>query len=371
MKVKQIEVIPVQIPVDDRVRIRDAYGWKTDSRYNIVRITDENGNIGLGEATFTDVWSGERLSGSKEVIENVLFPAIRDCDIFDIVAALRNMDKAIYGHLSSKAAVEMALFDLMGKALNVPLYKLLGGRIRERVPIKFSISAVSGQDLLKAVEFALERGIRTVKIKVGMGRQADIERVKAVYEAFGSELRIAVDANNAWRLEEAKYMLDRLAAFDLLFVEQPLSRDELRDWEELRRFTSLPLVVDEGVFTPEQAWQALSAGVADVYSVYPGKNGGIVKTVRILNMVQSAKKIGLLGSNLELGIASAAMAHVGVSNESVDDLTYPSDIIGPLYHKDDILATPLPYEPGAVRAPEGAGLGVELDENKLEFYRIH
>ena len=112
MKIARVEVIPIRMPVIDRVRIRDSYGWKTDSRYNIVRITGDNGVTGVGEASFTDVWSGERQSASKEVIENVLIPAIMPLDLFDVRRVVAAMDKAVYGHLSSKAAVEMAVLDL-------------------------------------------------------------------------------------------------------------------------------------------------------------------------------------------------------------------------------------------------------------------
>jgi len=370
LKIDRIEVIPIRIPIEERLRIRDSYGWKTDSSYNILRIYDESGNIGLGETTFTDVWSGERQFGSKEVIEQVLFPAVKGFDIFDIHAVLAKMDQVIFGHLSSKAAIEMAVFDLMGKAVNLPLYKLIGGKTKEQIPIKFSISAIDDDRILDIVSFAVEKGIKTVKIKVGTGEKEDLARVAKVYGKFGEEIRIAVDANNAWRLDEAKRMIDKLSLFNLLFVEQPLSREELDGWQELRQMTAVPLVMDEGIFTPSQAWNALKAGAADIYSVYPGKNGGIVKTNNILHMVKTAKRIGLLGSNLELGIASAAMTHVGISNENIDDLIYPSDIIGPLYHKDDVVSKPLSYGSGAIRAPEGAGLGIELDEEKLAFYRI-
>ena len=370
MKIARVEVIPILMPVIDLVRIRDAYGWKTDSRYNIVRITGDNGVTGVGEASFTDVWSGERQSASKEVIENVLIPAIMPLDLFDVRRVVAAMDKAVYGHLSSKAAVEMAVLDLVARTLGVPLYRLLGGRVRDKIPLKFSVSAINGEPLLDIVEFALEHGIRTVKVKVGTGMERDLDRLETVRRAFGDKIRIAVDANNAWRLDEAKAMLERMEPYNPLFIEQPLARDDIAGFRELRRMTSRPIVMDESVFTVDQAWRALKEDAVDIVSVYPNKNGGVLKTQQILALTGAAKKIGLLGSNLELGVGSAVMAHVGVSNENIDDLTYPSDIIGPFYHKDDIITKPLPCEDGCISVPESPGIGVDIDEEKLRFYRV-
>lgn len=371
MKLKRVEALPIRMPISEELRIKDAYGWKQESRYVIVRLTDEDGTVGIGEATFTDVWSGERQAASIEVIEQVLFPAIRSLDLLDIRRIIAAMDRAIQGHLSSKAAVECAVLDIVAQKLGVPLYQLLGGRVREHIPLKFSISAINDEKrLVSIVRFALSRGIRTVKVKVGTGMERDLARLETIYREFGSDVRIAVDANNAWRLDEAKIMIDKIMKYDPLFIEQPLARDDLRGHSELRRFTACPIVIDESAFTVEQAWRVLVESAADVISVYPNKNGGVLKTQRILDMAGAAKKIGLLGSNLELGIGSAVMAHVGTANENVDDLIYPSDIIGPLYHNDDIIIKPLPYGDGCIRAPDGPGLGVAIDEDKLRHYRL-
>ncbi|WP_020619863.1 mandelate racemase/muconate lactonizing enzyme family protein [Paenibacillus daejeonensis] len=372
MKLSSIEVIPVHMPILESMRIKDAYGWKQTSEYVVLRITNEAGLEGIGEACFTDVWSGERQAGSVEVIQRVLIPAILPYELFDIRRMLAAMDLAIYGHHASKAAVEMAVLDLMGKTLGVPLYKLLGGKVREAIPVKFSISAINDEARLRTiVDYAMERGIRTIKVKVGMTPEQDLERLRILHDAYGKELSLAIDANNAWRLDEAKRMIKRLEQYELLFIEQPLAREDYGGFRELRQFTSCPIVMDESIFTTGQAWRALQAEAADIYSVYPAKNGGIYKSMQILSAAGMAKKTGLLGSNLELGIGSAAMAHLGIAHETIDDLTYPSDIIGPLYHTDDIITTATHYRDGQVIVPEGPGLGVTIDEEKLRHYSVN
>lgn len=372
MHLHHVEVIPIKIPVKKELRIKDAYGWKGESYYNIVKIFDHEGRVGIGEATFTDVWSGERQEGSKEAIEQVLYPSIKEMNFFDIRAMVKRMDEVLYGHLSSKAAVEMALYDLIGKVLNVPLYNVLGGRIRESLPLKFSIAAVDDVKLLsRQVAFALNQGIRTVKVKVGTEIEKDIARVKTIYSEFGDRVRIAIDANSAWRLDQAKKVVKDLDVVPLLFIEQPLSRDDIIGIQALQNVTDIPIVIDEGVFTMGQAWNYMREGVGDAISVYPGKNGGLIKSQHILSMVHATHKTALVGSNLELGIASSAMVHLGVVYEGINDNMYPSDIIGPLYHEEDIITDPLSYKSGAIIPPEGPGLGVNIDEEKLQFFKLN
>src|SRR5699024_564380 len=118
MIIDHIEVVPISVPVIDHLRIRDSYGWKTNSYYNIIILYDKEGRKGYGEATFTNVWSGETQVGSKYVIENVLFPAIKGMKVFDIEMILQKMDSALFGHPSTKAALEMAVYDLYTKSLN-------------------------------------------------------------------------------------------------------------------------------------------------------------------------------------------------------------------------------------------------------------
>jgi muconate cycloisomerase len=129
-------------------------------------------------------------------------------------------------------------------------------------------------------------------------------------------------------------------------------------------------MADESLFTLSDAWNLAANQASDIFSVYPGKHGGIAATVEIAHVAQAAGLVCSIGSNLELGIGTAAMLHVAAAVQSIDSEAYPADIIGPLYHEADLLRQPLSLGPELAQVPDGPGLGVELDEEQLERYRI-
>ncbi|MGH9660297.1 MAG: mandelate racemase/muconate lactonizing enzyme family protein, partial [Bryobacteraceae bacterium] len=168
---------------------------------------------------------------------------------------------------------------------------------------------------------------------------------------------IGVDANGAWPAAVAIATIRRLEEFGIAFAEQPVPPGDAGTMAEVRRATGVPIVADESVYSAQDAHILARAGAADAVSIYVGKSGGIASARRIAAVAQTAGLGATIGSNLELGVASAAMIHLALATPG---LTIPSDIIGPLYYEEDILAEPLLLRPGEARAPDRPGLGVEL-----------
>jgi muconate cycloisomerase len=215
----------------------------------------------------------------------------------------------------------------------------------------------------------LDQGVRHLKVKVGLDPQADLERVHAVRECAGPDISLGIDANQGWSLPVAKRTLSALADCHLSFIEQPIAAHDLEGLAELRRLTPVPIMADESVFTLNDAWRLATARAADILSVYPGKHGGIAATVEIAHVAAAAGLACSIGSNLELGIGTAAMLHVAAALPAIDGVRCPGDFIGPLYHETDLLQQPLSLGPVEAVVPTGPGLGVELDEAVLEQYR--
>jgi muconate cycloisomerase len=161
----------------------------------------------------------------------------------------------------------------------------------------------------------------------------------------------------------------RLAGQDLLFAEQPIPPGDPAALATLRRDQCIPIMADESVFTLADAWQLAVHGSADIFSIYPGKHGGIAGTVEIAHVAKAAGLACALGSNLELGVGTAAMLHVAAALPNLASEVYPADAIGPLYHEADLLREPLELGPVAAKVPAGPGLGVELDEEQLKHWR--
>jgi muconate cycloisomerase len=209
-----------------------------------------------------------------------------------------------------------------------------------------------------------------MKVKVGIERAGDEARVAAVRAAVGPKTHLGVDANGGWiTASNAIESIAALREHELKFVEQPVAASDLFGMAEVRAAGKLPIIADESVYTLQDSKNLARAAACDVFSIYIGKAGGIAPARDICNFAAEKGLVCTIGSNLELGIASAAMTHLGLATQAVAAETYACDIIGPLFYEDDILKEPMPIKGGEARVHEKPGLGVELNDAKVEKYR--
>ncbi|MBN61407.1 MAG: mandelate racemase/muconate lactonizing protein [Gemmatimonadetes bacterium] len=367
MKITRVETIPVEVPLKEGLTTKTAGGEHVVSPYVVVRVHTDAGLVGLGEATLSPRWSGETSPGCVAAIEGLIGPAITGQDPIAITALRRTIDGTIRHNPFAKAAVEMALWDIAGKAAGQPVYQLLGGKVKDELPMKMVVGAFPVDQAVALAQRFLDWGATCLKVKVGLDPTTDIARVHAVREAAGPDIPIGIDANQGWDLATARRCLADMG--DLLFAEQPVPTTDPRDLARLRGDTRIPIMADESVFTLQDARRLTELGACDILSVYPGKHAGIAATREIAHVARAAGVVCSMGSNLELGIATAAMLHLAAAEPSLDDARYPGDYLGPLYHQADLLKEPLQLGPSVARVPDGPGLGVELDEDQLERYR--
>jgi L-alanine-DL-glutamate epimerase-like enolase superfamily enzyme len=370
MRIKSIEAIPVRVPLKPVMRTRTAHGDHDTSDYVIVKVHTDAGLVGLGEATVAARWSGETSASCVAAINELIGPALVGSDPSAVSRARAVMDRALKLNPFTKAAVEMALWDLSGKAAGVPVYHLLGGKVRDVIPTKMMIGAFDVERVQSLAREFLARGVRCLKVKVGLDVDGDVARVEAVRRVAGPDVPITIDANCGWNVTTARRALERLRPYNLLVAEQPIAPGDALALAYLRQVGGIPIMADESVFTMADAWNVLTARAADVISVYPGKNGGIAASIEIAHVAGAAGVVCHVGSNLELGVGTAAMLHLACSVASIDSETYPSDILGPHYHESDLLTEPLSLGPEGANVPDGPGLGVELDEEMLARYRV-
>ena len=361
MKITAIETYPVSIRVRPDVSIVSSLGAHRVSHYLIVAVNDDEGRTGLGEATVMPIWSGETQQSALAAIRDLLAPALIGRDPLEAGSLAHAMDRALIGNPFTKAAVEMALLDLAGKALGVPVCSLLGGARRPpEIPLKFSIGAFAPSEAAGVAEMMAGEGFRAVKVKVGLDVKTDIERVAAIRAAMGDNFPIGADANGGWSEMQAVEALPHLERLGVNVLEQPLDRGEFRATARLRQRTSIPIMLDEGVFTPHDALEAIRCDACDIISIYPGKNGGIRRSVEIAQMASVAGLDCVIGSNLEWDLGTAAMLHTACAIPNLS-AAVNHDIIGPVYHERRMARQPVRYEGGCAVLPEGKGLGVEVD----------
>lgn len=365
MRIERIWTTPLYLPFRPFYgrAIQSAQGEMRVSRYALVRIETSDGPVGLGEICSVFGRHGEL---HRHEVDSVLGPALLHRDARDINRLAALMDAALDRAEPAKAAVEMALLDLMGKRLGVPVYQLLGGKRRERIPLSFSVMYGKPDEMGGLAGELAKQGFGTLKVKVGQSMAGDIAAVAAVRQAVGDKVNLRVDANACWlHLKTALAHIRAMEPYNVELFEQPLPGDALDDLRTLRTMIDKPVMVDESVWGPADAWRVLKAGAADVLNVYVSESGGILKALRIFEMAQLAGVQTTIGSMPELGLGTAAQIHLGIA---APDISYASDVCGVLYFAADVLNETLPIREGHAYPIEGPGLGVTLNEDALRDY---
>lgn len=371
MKITRIETIPIAVPLKAEFAIRSGRdGAHLVSPFLLVKVHTDEGIIGIGEASCTPRWSGEDQFTAQHLIRAYLEPLLVGENPIEVEKLAGKFRLAFAGNFFTKAAVEMALWDIAGKVAGKPVYELLGGKVRESIPTKWSVSGVAPEKAAEIAKWAVAQGFTAMKVKVGIDPEGDVARVKAVREAVGPDIKLGVDANGGWAPDVAVKIIERLCEFGIYFAEQPVAPEHVAEMADMREKISVPLIADESICTLLDAKVLALVNAADVFSIYVGKAGGIGPAKKIAEFAQSVGIKCTVGSNLELGVGSAAMIHLAMATPGISAEEFPCDIIGPLFYEDDIVREPLSITPGKVRAQTKPGLGIELDEQKLERYRV-
>jgi muconate cycloisomerase len=365
MPITAVRAEPILGDIHPDLAIISSLGEHLRGNYVLVRITDEVGRVGLGEASVTSVWSGETQAGTITMIQEFLAPLIVGADPFDLEWIGHKMDRAAFGNSFAKGAVEMALLDLQGQILGAPVYKLLGGKDEtagKGVRLKFVVGAVEAKLAAERAKRMVDKGWKAIKVKIGRHEhpRIDVERLKAVRDAIGPDTWLSVDANGGYTVEQAVWVAPRLEKLDVVLFEQPTRRGDHVGMAEVRQKTGIPIMADESVFTPQDALDVIRHQAADVLSVYPGKHGGIRPTQQIAKMAEAAGIPCTIGSNLEREVATAAMAHVTTCTANIQCERFPGDLIGPVYFVKSLTREPLKYQADRLWVPEGPGLGVAM-----------
>jgi len=370
VKITSVETIPVRVPIKPELAIKSGRGGShTTSPFLIVKLHTDAGLIGLGEVSCTPRWSGEDQVSAAHFIDGYFTPALVGRDPTQIEELSATVFPLVAGNYFTKSAVEMALWDITGKAAGKPVYELFGGKVRDQVETKWSVSGRPPDEAATIARWALSRGFRAMKVKVGL--DGDFERVSAVRDLIGPDVKLGVDANGGWGdAKSALAAIERLRPLKIAFVEQPVWAGDPEEMAAVRRSAGLPIVADESLYTLADAKQLARAEACDVFSIYIGKAGGIGPAKAIADFALEQGIACTIGSNLELGVGSAAMLHFAFAHRGIRPELYPCDIIGPLFYVDDILAEPLNLHAGRAIASDRPGLGVELEENKLNEYRV-
>ena len=341
----------------------------TAQSYVIVEVKLANGVTGIGEAATLGGprWSEESVESIKANIDTYLAPAIAGlpADRFELIGI--QLDAAAKRNTAAKSAIETALMDAVGKTLGIPAALLLGGVVRDRVPVLWTLA--SGDPLQEADEAERKIDARlhnTFKVKIGaQSPETDLARLRHLRKALEGRATLIVDANQAWDETTALRCLPVLAELGITLVEQPVPAWDLDGLARLRRRSTVPLMADECVFSAHDMLAVAQRGAADVVSLKLVKHGGLLNTRKVAAVAEAAG-IGLYGGCLlesSVGAAAHLQAFAGLRS-----LAWGCEHFGPQILTDDLVTEPLRFEDFHIHLPAGPGIGVTLDQDKLRRY---
>lgn len=366
--IQSIEAIVVDLPTIRAHKL--AMTTMMRQTLVIVRLTCSDGFVGIGEATTIGglAYGEQSPEGIKSAIDTYVSPLLLDQDATRIGLAMRRLAGSIQGNSFAKSAIETALLDAQGQRVDLPVHALLGGAVRDALPVLWTLaSGDATRDVDEALALIEARRHKVFKLKIGSHPLAeDIAHVQAIRRGLGDDVLLTVDVNQAWDEPTAVKGIAALEAIGVGLIEQPVARRNRRALQRLTARFDVALMADEAVHDAIDAFDLAADAAADVYALKISQAGGLWPTLRAA-AVADAAGVGIYGGTLLEGtVGSIAAAHVFAACPT---LAWGTELFGPLLLKDDVVVARPEYRDFELQLPQVPGLGVQLDLDKLEFYR--
>jgi o-succinylbenzoate synthase len=362
-EIKEVEVYIAEITYEEPFRI--SLGTTEGNEEVIIRLVDSEGFEGWGEGSPSLQILGE-TAGTMLSVSDVIGPRLIGMDPEMLQTNLNEVSMAIKGNSAIKAAYDIALHDLYGRRVGISLYKLLGG-FREKVECDYTIGIVKKEAAVEKAVRLLERGFHRIKLKVG--DEEDVERVREVRKAVGKDIKIFIDANQAWSPYKAIKAIKDMEAYEVELVEQPVKARDIEGLSFVRRKVDTPIMVDESVYDAVDAIKVVKAEAADYINIKLMKCGGIREGMKIAHISEASGIRNIVGCMLEGGISIAAAVHFSCSSSNVAFTDLDSDL-GLL--DNFVIEGGAGLDEGCRIVPRGVGLGdLRLDYKRLRKVRSY
>ena len=357
--IRQMEVHLVRWPL--RMKRRHGVGDVEHAMPGVLlKLTTSDGRVGWGEAAPWSVFSGT-AEACAQALHVYLRPLVVGVAAAQVQSVMRAADRTLVGHPEAKAALEMALYDLLGQQRGVRVAELLGGVFRESIPLSVSIANPDFDEDLEFAATRLAEGIRLFKVKTGFSTHAeDLRRLERLKTILPGDAGLRVDYNQGLEAWDALPKLRDIEAFRPDFIEQPVPRDRRDAMAELARALDTPLLADESVFTPAEAIDMARNRFADCVSVKLMKCGGMRRAQEIAAIAEAAGIAAYGGTMYEAGIAITAGIHMVCATPNVclgAEFYTANYVLGV-----EVLHQAVELRGGASHLPSGPGLGISVDE---------
>jgi L-alanine-DL-glutamate epimerase-like enolase superfamily enzyme len=383
MKIQSIEASAFRLPV------RRSFKWAGLNvelgNFVLVRIRTDQGLIGYGEATPLADWggdfgrrSGETLATVISMVNDLFAPALRGTDPAAVTSARQIMDRLVVGNPYAKCAVDIALHDLWGKSLGQPIYRLLGGKVRDSVPVAHMIGLMNERDAADEGIAAVADGVCALQIKGGVDAERDIRLVRLLRSEVGAGVTLRLDANQGFGpAKRARGVVERLVEAGVDLVEQPTVG--LTYLAEVTAHAKVPIIADESCWDVADALEIAQRRAADCLSIYLAKAGGFVGARAVAAVAEAQRMPCDVNGSIESAIGNAANTHFvlaqpAVSLASVIPISAPAGAhpyaAAGRYYEDDVIREAFEVKDGAILPLDRPGLGIDVDEARLAKYRF-
>lgn len=368
MIIKDIQIFPIRVPILDEGCHNPAFHMSfVHSDEVIVKIIGEDGTYGIGEAAARLQIYGETIKSIVAIVEDVIKPRLIGEDSLDI-QKLTDKCAGIKCNYCAKAAVDIALHDLNGKQLGLPVYRMLGGPVRTEVALSWTMSGTRGKwdDQMEEFSRKVSEGYRSFKFKIGAGCEQDIRFLKTIKGMAPDDCHIYADANTIYSRREAYSVMKELEGV-IDAVEEPLPINDDQGRVDLAKSVNVDILIDESALTPEDVYRQIKLGAVGRVGIKVTRTG-FTGSGRIAHMAEAAALPVQICTQIETDIGSAAALQVAAA---FGNISLPCELA---FYTDNypvcFLKTPLKVSSGVMQVPQGPGLGVEVDWDMIEKYRL-
>jgi catechol 1,2-dioxygenase len=365
MKIASVEAIPFAIPY--RKPLRFASGEVHVADHVLVRMHTDDGVVGVAEVPPRPYTYGETQESIVTVIDKIFAPAIVGLSALDREVVHAHMGRTV-GNPAAKAAVDMALWDAVGRTLDLPVTRLLGGWT-DRMRVAHIVGFAPDAEMVAEAEHIRDRyGITTFKIKIGRRPvEIDVRACQALRNALGPDVELYVDGNRGWSASEAAYALRAMADLDLTLAEELCPAEDILGRRWLVARTPIPTVADESATTPGDVTREVLGGSANMISIKTARTG-FTTSQQILHQCQGLGVEIVMGSQIDAQIGTASTIAFGAAHRH--SARRPAELSAYLDMADDLLTDPLMINGGELAVPPGPGIGIDVDPDKLTRYRL-
>jgi L-alanine-DL-glutamate epimerase-like enolase superfamily enzyme len=365
MRLESIEAIPYRIPMTKPLHF--ASGEVHHIEHVLLRLTTSDGIVGIADVPPRPYTYGETQQSVITMLTEVFRDALVGADPLDRAAIHARLARTV-GNPTAKGAVDIALWDIIGKSVGLPVHRLLGG-YTQSLSVSHMVGFGSGPEMVAEAERYIEQyGIRTFKIKVGRRPLSlDIDLCFALREGLGPDVELYLDANRGWTAAEAVRVLDATADLGLTFFEEPDDAKEILGRRRLVQLSRIPIVADESAPSLGDAAREIQTGGANALSIKTARTG-FTESQKILSYAEALGIEILMGNQIDTQLGSTATVTFGAAFEYSS--RHPAELSNFLDMADDLIAVPLVIRDGTVAAPTIPGVGMDVDPDKLTAYRL-